>query len=380
MKKLISSVFLILLASFIVTAQDEIPNSPSGGSEKMMVPGYAVTMYQYNNTKGLDHTHNFSPIGIAAFPIVKYNDRLFLDCAVGINANSDGTATAEIGELVGFYKINPYMTAFLGNFSPHYGIYLGILDDFTDRFGTGVGPIGMGHALQNQNGVGIQGGIQAGYSKFTYQLYAANGPQLVLDSAASGQLDYGPYFDNNKNKSFGWHVGFLPFSNSCLELVFSGEHSQKTGPVGDPNLENISATSMAVGMNYYHTFNPIMVRVLAEYNKVQVSNYAYPWLTDSIGNIKPAFDNQQNGWFAGMTLRAVGSNSGFIKNLELAGRLGAYNPPKDAPWGGNPTNQTTLALTYWLTWAIPFTLEYDILTQKDSPAQQFFSTVLFFRF
>jgi hypothetical protein len=386
MKKIKYSTFLILLfCAFIVKAQDETPNSPNGGSQKMIFPGYAVTMYQYNNTPGLGATHNFTPVGIGVFPLIKINDRLFLDCQVGFAANSDGSTSTGIGELVGYYKINPYMSAFFGNFTPHYGVYLGILDDFTNRFGTGVAPVGMGHGLQNQNGVGIQGGLQCGYSKFTYQLYAANGPQLIIDTTngnpgnQTGMLDYGSYTDNNKNKSIGWHVGFLPFSNSSLELTFSGEEVPKTGPQGDPNLQNINATSMAFGLNYYHTFNPIMVRLIAEYNTIKVSNYDYPWITDSTGTIKP-FNNMQNGWFAGMTFRATGSSNNFIKNLELAGRLGAYTPPKDAPWGGQPTNQTTVTLTYWLSWDIPLSFEYDILTQSGSPTQQIFSTILFFRF
>jgi len=385
MNKIAYSTLLLLLMTFGAKAQDEVVNSPNGGSEKMMVPGYAVTMYQYSNTPGTIPTHNFSPVGIAAFPIVKYNDRLFLDCAVTMGANSDGSATAGIGELVGFYKINDYMTAFLGNFSPHFGVYLGILDDFTNRFGTGVSPVGMGHGLANQNGVGIQGGIQAGYSKFTYQLYAANGPQLVLDSStigagnSTGMLDYGPYFDNNRNKSVGWHVGFLPFSNSSLELTFSGEYVPKSGASGDPNFETINATSMAFGLNYYHIFNPIMLRLIGEYNSIRVSNYQYQWLKDSTGTVLPAYDNKQNGWFAGITLRATGSQNNFIKNLEFAGRVGAYNPPKDAPWGGAMTNQTTLTITYYLTWAIPFSFEYDTLTQ-NGVTQKIFSTILFFRF
>src|ERR1035437_1714538 len=385
MKKITYSTLILLLLTFVVRAQDEVVNSPNGGSEKMMVPGYAVTMYQYSNTPGTTPTHNFSPVGIAAFPIVKYNDRLFLDCALTLGANSDGSATAGIGELVGFKKINDYMTAFLGNFSPHYGIYLGILDDFTDRFGTGVGPVGMGHGLANQNGVGIQGGFQAGYSKFTYQVYAANGPQLIADTSAAdigstGVLKYDPYTDNNRNKSVGWHVGFLPFSNSCLELTFSGEYVPKTGASGDPNFENINATSMAFGLNYYHVFNPIMVRVLGEYNSVRVTNYHYSWqVTDSTSIVLPDFNNKQNGWFAGMTLRATGSQSHFLSNLEFAGRLGAYNPPKDALWGGAQTTQTTFTITYYLTWAIPLSFEYDALTQ-NGVTQKIFSTVLFFRF
>jgi hypothetical protein len=384
MKKAIILILISLYIGYAAQAQDDIPNSPNGGSQKLLAAGYATTMYQYNNTPGVGASHNFTPIGIGVFPLVKFNDHLFLDCQVGFSANSDGSTNTGIGELVGFYKINPYMTAFLGNFSPRFGVYMGILDDFTNRFGVGVAPVGMNHALANQNGAGIQGGLQCGYSKFTYQAYIANGPQLIVDSATigsgnnTGKLDYGSFTDNNKNKSFGWHIGFLPFSNSCLELTFSGEEAPKTGTIGSP-YENINATSMAFGLNYYHTFSPIMVRVIAEYDMVKISNYQYYTADTTLGNLN-SFNNKQNGWFAGMTLRLPGTESNFIKNLELAGRLGEYNPPTNAPWGGAKTNQTTVTMTYWLTWAIPLSFEYDVITAAGSPSVQFFSTVLFFRF
>lgn len=386
MKRYLFAFIAISLCVFSASAQElRDSTNQTPGLKKFFMPGAAVAMFQVNNTKGAPTTSTFMPVNLALFPLVKASDRLFLDAGLNFSVNPDGTVTPSLIELIAYYRITTWMSAFAGNFSPHYGVYLGILDDFTNRFGTGVAPVGMGHGLQNQNGIGIQGGVQTGYSKISYQLYVANGPQLTVDTATvgsanqSGTLSYGNIIDNNKSKSIGWHIGYLPFSNSCLEVTFSGEYAGKTGAV-NTQYENVSALSWAAGLNYYHMFNPIMVRVIAEYDKIQVGNANYYNPDPTVTNHIYTFSNMQNGWFAGATIKPSGSRRQFIKSLELAGRIGAYNPPSGALWGSNPINQTTVTLTEYVKWDIPISLEYDILTQNGAPTQNILSAIVFFRF
>ena len=375
----------MLFCFFNSKAQIQDTSAHTVGTKKFFMPGAAVAMFQMNSTKGSPTTITFMPVNIALFPLVKASDRLFFDGGINFNVNTDGTVEPQLIELIAYYRINEWMSVFAGNFSPHYGVYLGLLDDFTNRFGVGVPPVGMGHGLQNQNGLGIQGGFQAGYSKFSYQLYVANGPSLVVDSTVvggnneSGTLNYGNIIDNNKNKAIGWHIGYLPFSNSSFEVNFSGEYAPKTGDAGTP-FENVSNLTWAAGLNYYHVFSPVMVRVIAEYDKIQVGNANYFNPDTSVKNHIYTFTNQQNGWFAGATLRASGSKKQFIKNLELGGRLSEYTPPAGALWGTTPIKQTTMTLTEYLKWDIPLSLEYDILTQSGSPTQNILSAIIFFRF
>ncbi len=357
-------------------------NSPAGGAKKFMLPGSAVAMHQFINTQGSGSTHSFSPIGIMMMPLVKI-DNLLLDCGVNFGMNPDGSMNAGLVELIVYYKVTPWLSVFAGNFPPHYGVYSGILDDFTNRFGTGVAPVGMGHGVQGQNGVGIQGGVQAGYSKFTYQLYMANGPQLIVDTVTvgsnnqTGKMDYGTIIDNNKNKSFGGHIGFLPLSNSNLEVTASGQYTPETGLEGT-NYQKVKCAAWALGLNYFHLFNPMMVRVIAEYNQINTGDASY---MDPETHQYYTFKNQETGWFAGATVRAAGSHSWLLKNMEFAGRVGAYTPPKSgALWGGTPTNQTTFCLTEYLKWDIPLSFEYDIITQSGAPTQKIFSSIIFFRF
>gem|GEM_PF-775819 len=363
------------------TSQSEPANSPKGGATKLLLAGKAEFSWTRTHLAGAPTSHSFYPDAFMLMPLVKVNDKLFFDGQVEVDVNpTGGGAAINLVEMIAYYRVAPSLNIFAGNFSPKYGLFLGVLDDFTNRYASD--PIGMARGPQTQTGLGIQGGVQAGYSKFNYQLYLANGPQLIVDSTTqdnsnpTGQLTYDNYLDNNKNKSIGGSIGFLPFSNSCLQLDASGQVTAKTGDDGTP-FESISSTSLAFDMNYYHTFNPITLRVQAEYNSTTTKNSNYPWYTDSSKTslIVPSFNNQFSGWYLGATIRVSGSDNVFLSNLELGGRIGAYTPPKYTgassitpnPWGENPGQQTTVCLTYWFTWKTPLNLVYDMLNSTNGP-------------
>src|SRR5436190_16348767 len=81
-----------------------------------------------------------------------------------------------------------------------------------------------------ETGFGVQGGAQLGASKINYDLYVTNGPQLLTGSPEeAGQFEYEAYAGNNKKKSVGGRFGFLPFSNSSLELGYSFQYKSGTG-------------------------------------------------------------------------------------------------------------------------------------------------------
>jgi hypothetical protein len=344
-------------------------NKSRGGSQKVLLSGKATAMWQSTTMQGTGAANSFNPIGLMLMPLVKLNERLFLDAQIEVDANpANGGASVSLNELIIYYRINPVLNLFAGNFSPKYGIFLGVLDDFTNRYCTA--PVGMGHGPQTQTGIGIQGGIQTGYSKLNYQVYISNGPQLTVDSTgqSNGILTYGNYTDNNKNKAVGGSIGFLPLSNSSLQMDLSGQYTGNTGNANSA-FENINSSSWAADLNYYHVFNPIMVRVLAEYNNTQTQNFnLYTDKTKSI-LLVPQFNNILTGWFCGASLRATGIHNTVLSNFELGGRIGEYSPPKEALWGGSTLHQTTICLTYWFTWKTPLNLAYDMYTQSGSPSQ-----------
>ncbi len=382
-KTIALSMLLMISSSVIIKAQDstqvEPPNKAKGGATKFLLTGKAQVSWTQTQTQGSPTTHSFFPDAFMLMPLVKLNDKFFLDGQIEVDPNpTGGGASINLNELIIYYRALPGLSIFAGNFSPKYGLYMGVLDDFTNRYCTD--PIGMARGPQTQTGVGIQGGLQAGTTKFNYQLYISNGPQLIVDSTTTGngnltgQLDYGNYTDNNKNKAIGGSIGFLPLSNSNLQIDVSGQYAGKIGNTGTP-FEKLSSYSWAADLNYYHLFSPIMVRVLAEYNSTTTQNYNYTWKSDSTTLLIPKFNNTLSGWFAGATIRAASSRNIFLSSLELGGRIGAYTPPKYeaastpliSPWGENPETQTTVCLTYWFTWKTPLNIAYDVLKTKNGP-------------
>ena len=382
------------------TSAAEIPNKPGGGGTKFLLAGKAQmsltqTQTVFPGTTASPATHSFFPDAFMLMPLVKINSRLFLDAQVEVDVNpTGGGAAINLNEMIVYFRATPWMSVFAGNFSPKYGLYSGTLDDFTNRYATS--PIGLGRGPATQTGIGIQGGIQAGYSKLCYQLYAANGPQLVIDSTthgngnATGQLDYGNYIDNNNNRSIGGSIGFLPLSNSNLQFDVSGQYTGKTGNLSSP-FEKVSSYSLAFDVNYYHLFNPIMVRVQAEYNATHTDKFNYPWFADSSKTalLVPSFNNQFSGWYAGITLRPAGVENRILSNFELGARLGAYTPPSyingntsvmGTPWGENAETQTTVCLTYWFTWKTPLNIAYDQLKMTNGPTVTTYTARLIYFF
>ena len=379
-------VFVIITSTFCNSIKAQIdslpenPNKPGGGETKFLLAGKAgATWTATSPTSSPAYAPNsFNPISLMLMPLVKVNDHLFLDAQIEVFANplSGGGTTLNLNELIIYYRLGPYLNLLFGNFSPKYGLYMGVLDDFTNRFCSA--PIGLGHGPQTQTGFGLQGAMQTGLSKINYQLYIANGPQLFTDSANAGLLNYGNYSATNPAKCIGGSFGWIPFSASSLQLDLSGQYAPSIGDKGTL-YENISSTSFAADFNYFKVLQPIMLRLLGEYNSTTVSNFNY----SNVDALKynPSFYNYLSGWYIGATIKASGANSALLRNLELGGRFSAYTPPKNAPWGSPSTlNQTTICLTYWLTWKTPVNFAWDSYSGGGIAAfsNYTFRTIFFF--
>jgi len=376
----LSSISLHAQSDSTAAVPSEIPNKAKGGGTKFLLAGKAQQSWTNTKVEGSPSSHTFYPDALMLMPLVKLNDRLFLDAQIEVDPNPTGGAAINLNEMIVYYRATNCLNIFAGNFSPKYGLYMGVMDDFTNRYATN--PIGMNRGPGTQTGIGIQGGIQTGTSKLNYQLYLANGPQLIVDSTTqgnsnqTGKLNYGNYSDNNNNKAIGGSIGFLPLSNSNLQVDVSGQMAAKTGNMGTP-FESVSSMSWAADLNYYHLFNPLLVRVQAEYNSTITQNKTYPWRStaDTTKLLVPAFNNQISGWFVGATLRLAGVKNTILSNFELGARVGGYTPPQytslpstPAVWGENAEQQTTVCLTYWFTWKTPLNFAYDMLSTKGSPA------------
>ena len=189
-------------------------------------------------------------------------------------------------------------------------------------------------------GVEIEGGLPMGDTKWNYDLSVTNGMQLLPDGTIQGA----GVVDNNRNKTITGRIGFLPFSNSSLEIGLSGMF----GKVGDQNspLENARTKMFALDLNYVKSFNPILVNLKAQYNYININKQEYMNPDDqSIYT----FDNTTHTGFAQLSLRPTGAESKFVKSLEAAFRIGNFNTPVSSLWGQKST-MVEAGLLYWLNW------------------------------
>ncbi|MEI7802462.1 MAG: hypothetical protein WCI97_07460 [Bacteroidota bacterium] len=361
MKKLTTLLLfsLMLFASYCVLAQtpDSKPD-PSSGTNKMMIMGNAEAKFVMDSASSNFTNVNFKPIFLW-----RINEKLFVESEVEFETG-DGEVGIGLEYANMCYKLNKYMTIHGGRFLQKFGAYRGRNGEAflnrlpSDPVGFGDGGIGP----MNEVGVGIQGGFPCGPSKMNYDIYVSNGPVLLTDSSEVGQFDYEAYIDNNKGKTYGGHIGLLPFSNSCVELGVSMEHSDKTGDIGTP-FENIGTTMMAYDGSFFHKISPLKgtFRILGEYKSQNTDQINFP--DDSAGFY--SFKNLSSTFYVAASFRPNLINNKFIRNLEIAGRFSQFTPPANAPWGGAQQTQTAVSLDYWFNWNSLIKVCYQM--QTDMP-------------
>ncbi len=199
-------------------------------------------------------------------------------------------------------------------------------------------------------GVEVEGGLQAGSMKWSYDVAISNGMQLLPD----GTTQNAGISDNNKNKTITARIGWLPLSNSSLELGAS----IMTGKVGDANTktENVMANLYALDLNLVENIKPFQLNIKGQYSITDVGHADYINPTDSsIYN----FNNHTTTGYIMASLRPVSSKS-FIKNFEVAGRYGNYTSPANSLWG-TKDNSFALGLNYWLNWRTVIRYTYEAI-------------------
>ena len=71
----------------------------------------------------------------------------------------------------------------------------------------------------------LKGAIPSGTTKWTYDLYTTNGPNLdTVNAGTAGQLNFDDFTDLNNNKAVGGRIGFLPFPD--MEMGYSLQYSE----------------------------------------------------------------------------------------------------------------------------------------------------------
>jgi hypothetical protein len=309
------------------------------------------------------NTVQFGDVNFKPIFLWKISDKLFVEAEPEFET---GGGSLDIGlEYANMcYFVSKNLILYAGRFLPKFGAYRGRMGEaFVNRFPTD--PVGFGDGgigAMNEVGIGAQGAFQAGDGKFNYNFYISNGPLLLTDTSSAGQFEYEAYVGNNKGKAVGGRIGYLPFSNSCLEIGFSFQTKKNTGDAGTP-YEKVSVNMQAVDLNFYNHITGLKsdVRLIAEWKHQKVSNATYY----DAGGAPYTFTNSPSAYYITGTIRPVHVDNEFVHNLELAARYSEFKRPLLAPWGGDDTHQFAVSLDYWLKWNCLVKLTYQ--TQKDEP-------------
>jgi hypothetical protein len=197
----------------------------------------------------------------------------------------------------------------------------------------------------------VEGGLQAGTMKWSYDVAISNGMQLLPD----GTLQNAGIIDNNKNKTITGRIGWLPFSNSSLELGVSA----MIGKVGDANAktENVKANLYAVDLNLVENIKPFQLNIKGQYSVSDVGHTDYVNPADS-GTYN--FDNHTVTGYIMVALRPMFATNKIIKNFELAARYGNYTTPANSLWG-TKDNSLAVGLNYWMNWRTVVRFSYEAI-------------------
>jgi hypothetical protein len=200
-------------------------------------------------------------------------------------------------------------------------------------------------------GVEVEGGLQAGTMKWNYDVSLTNGMQLLGD----GTVQTPGITDNNRNKMLTGRIGWLPFSNSSLELGVSG----LTGKVGDAgsDMENVKANMYAFDLNMVENIKPFQLNIKGQYNIIDIgrANYINP-----VDSSTYSFTNHTTTGFIQASLRPSFSDNKVFKNFEVAARYGTFTTPTNSIFGSKQ-NGWAAGLDYWLSWRTVVKFTYEAL-------------------
>ena len=377
MKKL-SFIFCAIIFAVKVYAQEAIPVTAQvpqkKADTKFLLTGFAFAGY----TKMDNENSNFGPIGFNPIFLWKKSDRLFFESELIIET-TDGITKFDLEYATMHYKLCDYLEIGAGKFLTPFGIFNErIHPSWINKFADN--PLGFNHDVgilvgpMSEIGVELEGGAQLGKTKINYAAYVTNGPNLIADPAnpmMSGMLMHENYSDNNNNKAVGGRVGFLPLSNSSLEIGLSAQVAK----VGDKNTiyENIGTQMFACDLAYIHKLDLIKsnIELRGQFNMVNVDKAnKYP-VDSSMMGADSTFENKSQAYFVQVAIRPAFIENKFLKNLELAGRYSSMTLPDKSMWGGSFT-QFTIGLNYWLSWHSVMKFDYQMNNQDGRESKNGF--------
>ncbi len=355
--------FAFITISNAMFAQEETRRtSDLSGITKNVIIGYAYSDFAITPN---DHIKtNFTRVGFSPTMIWKLGDKLFFESQIEFYTDSHLVITqVEYAKLS--YVLNKHVTIGMGKILTPFGTYTERFEaPFIERMPNA--PIGFRHKdgwpntgpVGSEMGLDIRGGMHVGDAKMNYVIYFSNGAKLhdgTTEPKLAGAVEYENFFDNNSNKAVGWRLGYLPLSNSSLEIGVSSNYSI-AGTV-NTKYENVAATAYAFDLSYHKSFPKLktIVNLKGQLNYLHVDDADY---LDE-GGLNYTFKNESYIYYTRLSLRPAYLHNKFIKRTEFLVRYNYASLAKDAHWGGT-TTRTDVGIAYWLSVRTGLRIAYEI--------------------
>lgn len=367
--RLLATLIITLIISQTCSAQTVQPtNAPTTGNSKFLMTGFGYTGFNFSNAG----VASFGETGLSPIFLWKHSKKFLVEAEMEVVLSNDHTEL-DFGYFNFQYALTKWATVRGGKFLSPFGMFSEKMHPaWINRLPTF--PVGFGHdgvGPTSEIGIDVRGVFRIGITKLNYSVYVSNGPYLengTNDTFLAGSLVYNSnYYDNNKNKSYGARIGFLPFGNSSLEIGFSGQFGYVG--VADHQLNGIydkfseTGSLLYAGDISYVTPLPFIKSILdfkAQYNNVAVDKAEFPDHTDSLGvTYAYTYLNESSAYFAQVSLRPALVAVPVLKNTEFVGRYAAMSQPIQSKWGSDLT-QITVGINYWLTWKSVIKFAYEM--------------------
>ncbi|MBX9851337.1 MAG: hypothetical protein K2X86_06215 [Cytophagaceae bacterium] len=375
MKKIFFWVF-ILTGFFLQEAfsqqynQEYLDSLDKVGSKPLLTRSSRFTIVGYSAAGFSAGKENVSFTGFSFNPILLFRPIEKVLVESELETELEGSETVINLEYINAsYFLNKYMTIRAGKFLSPFGIFQDRLHpSWINKLPSN--PLGYGHDGVGPSadlGVDVRGGIPLGVSKLNYSLYISNGPVLNVgeeEPGEEGQLIYETAEDNNKNKAIGGRLGFLPFSNSSLELGFSFQNAKP----GDRNSEykDVKASQYAADLTYVKQLDFIkgIIDVKAQWNYVNVSDVYYPDPQDTTGTGVYTFNNTRTSAYVQAAYKPTMLPGKILKKTELVFRYSQVQiPERDEE---ENIRQYTVGLNYWYTWRTALKIAYQFQENQNA--------------
>lgn len=312
------------------------------GTSKFLITGYTFAGFTDRRREGSSFNAGFNPIFLW-----KVSDRIFVEAEPELELETeDGEGSTRINleyADINFF-LNDYMTLRGGQILTPFGqfperlhpAWINKLPDFPLVYQEEGGLVPFSIL-----GFELRGAVPVRSAKVNYGVYVANGPSLNTDDPdRAGQLIGGNFSDNNRNKTVGGRVGFLPIPQ--LEIGYSIQ----AGDVGGGDFKGTSALLQGVDVSYVHDSDALrgVLDFRAEWVWSQVDRATYD-PDGSLGFGPVSFSNKRNGGYVQVAYRPT-KLGGWVKNLEGVCRYDRIDQPGGAP-GSFDEQRVTFGLDYW---------------------------------